>query len=115
MGMVSIAFDGITAYTVNHLDTIPVIVNNILHACFLCGLDAMVFLIFMYILDITRGIPESGKVMAWILLPFVVNIAVVIIFIPELNYKMCIRDRQVVHWLCRHQEFYHPHMPTVNQ
>ena len=29
MGMVSIAFDGITAYTVNHLDTIPVIVNNI--------------------------------------------------------------------------------------
>lgn len=87
MGMVSIAFDGITAYTVNHLDTIPVIVNNILHACFLCGLDAMVFLIFMYILDITRGIPESGKVMAWILLPFVVNIAVVIIFIPELNYR----------------------------
>lgn len=87
MGMVSIAFDGITAYTVNHLDTIPVIVNNILHACFLCGLDAMVFLIFMYILDITRGIPESGKVKAWILLPFVVNIAVVIIFIPELNYR----------------------------
>ena len=87
MGMVSIAFDVITAYTVNHLDTIPVIVNNILHACFLCGLDAMVFLIFMYILDITRGIPESGKVKAWILLPFVVNIAVVIIFIPELNYR----------------------------
>lgn len=54
---------------------------------FLCGLDAMVFLIFMYILDITRGIPESGKVMAWILLPFVVNIAAVIIFIPELNYR----------------------------
>ena len=27
------------------------------------------------------------KVRAWILLPFVVNLAAVIIFIPELNYR----------------------------
>lgn len=87
MGMISIALDGITAYTVNHLDVISVIVNGILHACFLCSLDAMVFLIFMYILDITRGIPQSGKVRAWILLPFIANLAAVIIFIPEINYR----------------------------
>lgn len=87
MGLLSIAFDGVTAYTVNHLDTIPIIINDILHTCFLCSLDAMVFLIFMYVLDITRGIPKSGKVRACILLPFVLNLATVIIFIPELDYR----------------------------
>lgn len=87
LGIVEIIFDGITAYTVNHLDTIPGIVNDILHACFLCSLDAMVFLIFMYILDITRGIPKSRKLRAGILLPFIVNLAVVILFIPKLEYR----------------------------
>ena len=87
LGIVEIIFDGITAYTVNHLDAIPVIANDILHACFLCSLDAMVFLIFMYILDITRGIPKSRKLRAGILLPFIVNLAVVILFIPKLEYR----------------------------
>ena len=87
LGIVEITLDGITAYTVNHLDTIPVIANDILHACFLCSLDAMVFLIFMYILDITRGIPKSRKLRAGILLPFIVNLAVVILFIPKLEYR----------------------------
>lgn len=87
MGIISIAFDGITAYTVNHLAAIPAMVNTILHACFLCSLDAMVFLIFIYILDITRGIPKSRKARAVILLPFLVNLATVIAFIPELTYR----------------------------
>ena len=86
-GVIGIAFDGITAYTVNHLDTIPVIVNNILHAGFLCSLDVIVFLIFMYVLDITRGIPKNKKIKVLILLPFIVNIAAVIIFISKLDYR----------------------------
>lgn len=49
-GIVSIAFDGITAYTVNSLNKVPVLLNDIFHACFLCSLDAIVFLIFLYIM-----------------------------------------------------------------
>lgn len=86
-GIIGIVFDGLTAYTVNHLDQIPAIVNAVLHACFLCSLDAILFLIFMYILDITRGIPKSDKARAAIVLPFIVNLAVVIFFIPELSYR----------------------------
>lgn len=85
-GIFGIAFDGLTAYTVNHLAKIPAIANTIFHACFLCSLDAIVFLIFMYILDITRGIPKSRKTKSVLLLPFAINLVVVILFMPKLHY-----------------------------
>lgn len=87
MGIAGIAFDGITAYTVNHLAEIPEIVNAVFHACFLCCLDTIVFLIFLYALDITRGIPQNSKKRVLILLPFAINLLVVILFMPELNYR----------------------------
>ena len=77
-GIVSIAFDGITAYTVNSLNKVPVLLNDIFHACFLCSLDAIVFLIFLYIMDITRGLPKKRKARIIISLPFAVNMAAVI-------------------------------------
>lgn len=86
-GIVSIAFDGLTAYTVNHLSQVPALVNTIFHACFLCSLDAIVFLIFLYILDITRGLPQKGKMRIMLSLPFAVNMAVVILFIPKITYR----------------------------
>lgn len=85
-GIFGIAFDGLTAYTVNHLAKIPAIANTIFHACFLCSLDAIVFLIFMYILDITRGIPKSRKTRSVLLLPFAINLVVVILFMPKIHY-----------------------------
>ena len=61
-GIFSIVFDGITAYTVNRLNKVPVLLNDIFHACFLCSLDAIVFLIFLYIMDITRGLPKKREI-----------------------------------------------------
>lgn len=87
IGIIEIALDGITAYMVNHLAAVPKIVNVTFHACFLCSLDALVFLIFMYVLDITKGIRRNVKAKVVILLPFVINLAAVIIFIPELRYN----------------------------
>lgn len=86
-GMAGILFDGVTAYTVNHLAEIPKIVNMVLHVCFLCSLDAIVFFIFLYALDITRGIPSSRWKRAIIWIPFIINLVVVILFIPELSYR----------------------------
>ena len=57
-GILSIVFDGATAYTVNYLDKVPGLVNALLHACFLCGLDTLSFVIFLYMYDITRGVPN---------------------------------------------------------
>lgn len=86
-GIFSIAFDGITAYTVNRLGQISGLANDIFHACFLCSLDAIVFLIFLYILDITRGLPKKIKTGILISVPFVVNMAVVILFMPKITYR----------------------------
>ena len=85
-GIFSIAFDGITAYTVNRLNKVPVLLNDIFHACFLCSLDAIVFLIFLYIMDITRGLPNKRKARIFISLPFAVNMAAVILFMPKITY-----------------------------
>ena len=86
-GIFSIAFDGITAYTVNHLNNVPMLLNDIFHACFLCSLDAIVFLIFLYILDITRGLPKKRRTKILVSLPFIVNMATVVIFIPQITYR----------------------------
>lgn len=86
-GMFSITFDGLTAYTVNHINQVPVIVNAVFHACFLCSLDAIVFLIFLYILDITRGLPANRKMRMIMSLPFAVNMVIVILFIPKIIYR----------------------------
>lgn len=85
-GILSIALDGITAYTVNHLEQIPDIINRVLHACFLCSLDTMVFFMFVYILDITQGIPKRRSIRRLLEFPFMISIVVVALFVPELTY-----------------------------
>lgn len=86
IGILSILFDGATAYTVNHLEQIPDSVNGILHMLFLCSLDILVFLMFLYVTDITRGMPESKK-RVLLGLPLLVNLVIVVLFIPKLAYR----------------------------
>lgn len=86
-GIFSIAFDGITAYTVNRPGQISSLANDVFHACFLCSLDAIVFLIFLYILDITRGLPVKRKMRILISLPFAVNMTAVLLFMPKITYR----------------------------
>lgn len=87
MGIISILFDGATAYTVNRLEQTPLLLNGILHMCFLIGLDVLVFMMFLYMLDITKGLPRKKGVQILLLLPLVINILVVILFMPELHYR----------------------------
>lgn len=87
LGIISILFDGLTAYTVNHLDTIPGLLNMILHLGFLLCLHSMVFMMFLYMLNITEGIPENRKIRRLMSLPFVINTLILILFIPRLSYR----------------------------
>lgn len=82
-GILSIVFDGITAYTVNHLETVPPVANRIFHLCFLCLIDTIVFIMFLYILDISSEKLKSCKNRLIFKFPFIINLLVVIFFIPS--------------------------------
>ena len=47
--LVHLAFDAATVYTVNHLDTVPVLLNDILHRVFLGPMVLIVYLFYRYI------------------------------------------------------------------
>ena len=83
---VSILFDGTTAYTVNHLDSTPPLVNSILHMGFLLSLGTMIFLMFLYMLDITKGIPKKHSMKLALSFPYLMNVILVVLFMPQLSY-----------------------------
>lgn len=86
-GFICIWLDGLTAYTVNHLDTVNDTVNRILHLFFLISLDTFIFLVFLYMLSVTTGIPKKGKRKWLICSPFFLNIVFVVVNIPTLEYR----------------------------
>ncbi len=47
--LVYLAFDGITVYTVNHLDTVPSLLNNLAHRVFMGSMALVIFLFYRYI------------------------------------------------------------------
>lgn len=77
--------DVVTVYTVNHLDSVPKLVNMLAHLVFLISMDAFVFLGFMHILKMTEAYP-SGKRKFLLWVPFAVNIIVLVANIGNLRY-----------------------------
>ena len=47
VGCISLVFDGLTAYTVNHLDSVNPLLNLILHIIFLFSIDVFIFRLFV--------------------------------------------------------------------
>lgn len=86
MGVIEIFFDGLTAYAVNHLDTVNETLNRILHLFFLLSLDSFIFLLFIYMISITTGLPKRKSRMALLYCPFLINVLLVVVNIPTLKY-----------------------------
>ncbi len=86
LGISSVILDGATAYTVNHLDSVNGIINTILHALFLISLDSVIFALFLYTLCITDIYPEKKSDKLIVFLPFIANVAVVVLNIGSLEY-----------------------------
>ncbi len=86
VGIFSVFFDGVTAYTVNHLEQVNETANMLFHLCFLVGLDCFIFRLFVYMLSITAGLPKKKSGICLMYSPLVVNIILVIVYIPELEY-----------------------------
>lgn len=87
LSIITLIFDGITAYTVNHLDTVNDTLNRVFHAIFLGSLDAVIFSFFMYMLYITGAFPKSKRLKTLIYLPVVINILVVVLSINSLEFR----------------------------
>lgn len=86
VGIISVFFDGLTAYTVNHLDTVNETVNRIFHLIFLVSIDVFIFRLFMYMLSITAGLPKKRSSMLLMYTPLIINVIVLVAFIPQLEY-----------------------------
>ncbi|HKM28967.1 MAG TPA: HD domain-containing phosphohydrolase [Anaerovoracaceae bacterium] len=87
VGFINLIFDGVTAYTVNHLDTVDSLFNMIAHMFFLITIDALVFLLFIYICSISQGGPK-GRYKLLVYSPFLINIIIVVAYIDELEYRI---------------------------
>ena len=57
--LVHLALDGATVYTVNHLNTVPELLNGILHRLFLGSMVVVIFLFYQYIAILAQE--ETGK------------------------------------------------------
>lgn len=57
--IVHLIFDAVTIYTVNHLDTVPKLWNDILHRCFVATMVFVLYLFYQYIAILVEE--ETGK------------------------------------------------------
>ena len=57
--LIHLIFDGATVYTVNHLETVPVLLNDILHRLFIGTMILIFFLFYQYIAILVEN--ETGK------------------------------------------------------
>ena len=58
VGIACLVLDGVTAWTVNHRAVVPAGLNLVLHGLFLVSIDALIFTLFLYILDATGVTPR---------------------------------------------------------
>lgn len=86
LGIASVVLDGVTAFTVNHLELVSITVNKILHVLFLISLDSVIFVLCLYMLYITDHQPKSriGKVI--ISAPYAISVIWVICNVNSLEY-----------------------------
>lgn len=82
----AIILDGATAWTVNHIDIVPESVNLILHGLFFILMDSLIIVFFVYTLAITKGLPKKFWKKALLFLPFLISVAIIIIFLKDLSY-----------------------------
>lgn len=87
LSIVSIIFDGITAGTVNNLETVKPIWNRFLHMLFLVGIDTVVYMMFGYMLKITGAFPAKMRNRVLLHIPYVVNVIVVVVNIGNLEFR----------------------------
>ena len=81
-----IVFDGVTAWTVNHLEIVPVSLNLVFHAVFFILLSLFMFVMFLHTLSFIKGFPKRVIFRILIILPFIISVILILVFLPELEF-----------------------------
>lgn len=81
-----IVFDGVTAWTVNHLEIVPVSLNLVLHAVFFILLSLFMFVMFLHTLSFIKGFPQKLIFRFLIFLPFIISVILILVFLPKLEF-----------------------------
>ena len=81
-----IVFDGLTAWTVNHLEIVPVSLNLVFHAVFFILLSLFMFVMFLHTLSFIKGFPQKLIFRFLIFLPFIISVILILVFLPELEF-----------------------------
>lgn len=87
VGVVNLLLDAVTDYMVNHLDTVNAVLNRVLNGFFLVSLDALAFILFLYMLSVTGNLPVNRHKQILICTPFIINLCAVVLFLGELEYR----------------------------
>ncbi|MBE5853638.1 MAG: HD domain-containing protein [Lachnospiraceae bacterium] len=88
LSIVSLCFDALTAYTVNHLDTVSDFLNRFLHMLYLISVDTCIFVTFQYMLFVTEGLPDSKIKRILMGLPYILSVAVVVANMQSLEFRI---------------------------
>ena len=87
LSMLCIIFDGITAITVNNLETVMELWNKVLHLVFLIGIDSVVYMLFGYMLKTTGALPGKRRNRFLLHIPYFFNVVVVVVHIGSLEFR----------------------------
>lgn len=81
----AVIFDGVTAWSVNHLDVVPHWMNILLHGAFFICMDGTMLLIFIYMLDQTVGV-KYNKYFWFYLIPGILSFVVILFHLEQLHF-----------------------------
>lgn len=83
----AVFFDGLTSWTVNHLDAVPDIVNRMAHLLFFIFMDLVIIITALYMYDQTIGLSKQNRKKNWLLVaPGVVSLVLIVAGIGQLKY-----------------------------
>lgn len=86
MAVVSVIFDGITAYTVNNLETVHPVVNKLFHLLYMVSLESVIFFLFLYIMLLTGMYPQKLAGRLVVFGPYVLSVGVIVFNIDSIKY-----------------------------
>ena len=98
VSMISILLDGITAITVNSLDTVNLTLNKFLHMLFLISLDMVIYIMFRYMLIFTgtKHIKKNRRNLLHV--PFIINVLLVVLNINSLEFRKGVSTNYSMGW-----------------
>lgn len=87
IGPVAVLFDGVTAWTVNHLDIVPNWLNLMCHLVFFLAMDMTIILTTVYLYDEVVGISKKSRKKNMLLLtPGILSVVLMLAGMGQLEY-----------------------------